>query len=92
MLGLVADKSKSNKKTIYIGHSMGTTSIFMLASRFPEKAQSLIGVVIALAPIVYLSGTFTLLSYPLIPIIVSHFFNFFIYYLYFLELFVFFQH
>lgn len=71
MLNAVANANKSNKKIIYIGHSMGTTSVFMLASRFPYEIQNLLEVIIAFSPIVYLQGVLPILTTIGMPLFVS---------------------
>lgn len=41
------------KSIVYVGHSRGTSLIFMYASEFPEEAAQLLHGFVALAPIVY---------------------------------------
>jgi lysosomal acid lipase/cholesteryl ester hydrolase len=55
-LKLVANETGKAGEIIYIGHSMGTTLIFMYASEYPEETRELIQGLVALAPVVYLNG------------------------------------
>ncbi|XP_015838585.1 gastric triacylglycerol lipase-like [Tribolium castaneum] len=54
ILEKVALETKKSGSIIYIGHSRGTTLIFMYASTFPEKTQKLLKGIVALSPIAYL--------------------------------------
>jgi lysosomal acid lipase/cholesteryl ester hydrolase len=55
-LNLVANATGKAGEIIYIGHSMGTTLVFMYASEYPEETRELIQGLVALAPVVYLNG------------------------------------
>lgn len=54
----------------YIGHSMGTTSMFMLQSYHPQFAR-IVKPFIALAPVVYLGHSWSIarLGVPLAPVL-----------------------
>jgi lysosomal acid lipase/cholesteryl ester hydrolase len=55
-LQLVANETGKAGEIIYIGHSMGTTLIFMYASEYPEETRELIQGFVTLAPVAYLNG------------------------------------
>jgi pimeloyl-ACP methyl ester carboxylesterase len=62
-LQLVANETGKAGEIIYIGHSMGTTLIFMYASEYPEETRELIQGFVTLAPVAYLNGV------PLIEVV-----------------------
>ncbi|XP_044266008.1 lipase member N-like [Tribolium madens] len=54
ILEKVALETGKSGSIIYIGHSRGSTLIFMYASTFPQKTEKLLKGIIALSPVVYL--------------------------------------
>ncbi|EFA10582.1 Lipase 1-like Protein [Tribolium castaneum] len=46
----------SGQKSVYVGHSMGTSVVFMFASQYPELASQYLERIVALAPVAYLDG------------------------------------
>lgn len=46
----------SERKIMYVGHSMGTTSMWIMADLFPEFAANSIEVMVALAPVATVSN------------------------------------
>jgi pimeloyl-ACP methyl ester carboxylesterase len=63
VLKYIANETGMGGSIIYVGHSKGTTLIFMYASEYPEEAQSLVKGIIALCPIAYLEPQLHLESY-----------------------------
>ena len=55
ILNTIATATNKSSSIIYIGHSRGSTLVFMYASENPEEAQKLLRGVVALSPIVYLN-------------------------------------
>ncbi|KAJ3622053.1 hypothetical protein MTP99_002585 [Tenebrio molitor] len=63
VLKYIANETGMGGSIIYVGHSKGTTLIFMYASEYPEEAQSLLKGIIALCPIAYLEPQLHLETY-----------------------------
>lgn len=53
-LNYVSNINTQNGKIIYIGHSMGTTMFFIYSSLFPKEASQ-IEVMVAFAPVAYMT-------------------------------------
>jgi pimeloyl-ACP methyl ester carboxylesterase len=53
-LKYIAHETEMGGSIIYVGHSKGTTLIFMYASEYPEETESLLKGIIALSPIAYM--------------------------------------
>ncbi|KRT84017.1 hydrolase, partial [Oryctes borbonicus] len=53
-LNYVSNITKQGGEIIYIGHSMGTTMFFIFSSMFPKEA-SLIKIMVAFAPVAYMT-------------------------------------
>lgn len=52
-LNKVANETGMEGSIIYIGHSRGTTLIFMYAAEYPEETERLLKGIIALSPIAF---------------------------------------
>lgn len=52
-----------NQKVIYVGFSMASTTAFIYSSMFPEEAQKMMKVIVAMAPIAFLRDVPTNVKY-----------------------------